>query len=143
MKHARRRIPALSLLALLICPLLAMATAPDERVFPQRTLAIEVDRSTLLNPTHVSYEWTKDGLEIKGRIEKRGDRYGRILGHAEIELLDAQGHLLSSHRGALQYFNPRSKDPDWASFETVIESVPSNAVKLRICHALGSERCPH
>jgi hypothetical protein len=109
---------------------------------PPGTLAIEVDRSSLLVPARVTYEWTDEGLEVKGRIEKSRDRYGRILGHAEIELLDAKGRILSRHSGTLQHFSPRRKDPDWASFRAVIGAVPSDVVQLRICHALGARQCP-
>jgi len=143
MKHALRPIAALSLLALLIGPLCASAESSDEGASPHKTIAIEADQSSPLIPTQVSYEWTAGGLEIKGRIEKRVDHYGPILGHAEIELLDAQGHILSRHRGALEYFEPRREDPDWASFQTIIKTVPSSVVKVRVCHALESQRCPH
>ena len=104
-------------------------------------LEIDLDRSSPLIPTQVTYDWTEDGLEVKGRIEKRPDRYGRILGHAEIELLDVQGRVLSHHRGALQHYNPRRKDPDWASFHIVIADVPFDAAQLRVCHALGARHC--
>lgn len=107
-----------------------------------RTLEIELDRSSLLVPTRVTYEWTDEGLEVKGRIEKSRDRYGRILGHAEIELLDSQGRLLSRHSGTLQHFSPRRKDPDWASFRAAIGAVPPDVAQLRICHALGARQCP-
>lgn len=110
MKHALRRIAALSLLALLIGPLFASANSFDEGASPPKTFAIEADQSSSRIPTHVSYGWTAEGLEIKGRIEKRDDHYDRILGHAEIELLDAQGHVLSHYCGALEDFNPRRKD---------------------------------
>lgn len=108
-----------------------------------RVLEIELDRTSPLIPTQVTYERTKEGLEVKGRIEKRSDRYGRILGHAEIELLDVQGRVVSRSRGALQHYNPRRKDPDWASFHVVVAGVPFNAVQLRICHALGTRHYPH
>jgi len=105
-------------------------------------LDVELDKSAPLVPANVTYEWTQAGLEVSGRIEKSRSHYGRILGHAEIELLDAQGRVLSRHRGALQHFNPRRKDPDWASFHEVVKVVPPETVKLRICHAMGSRSCP-
>lgn len=142
MKHALRGIRALRHLALLTFTVFVTVGASGVASSPPRTFAIELDRSSLLVPTRMTYEWTEEGLEIKGRIEKRRDRYGRILGHAEIELLDAEGRILSRHYGAPQRFSPRRKDPGWASFRTVIETVSSDAVQLRICHALGARRCP-
>jgi hypothetical protein len=142
MKHPPRRIRVSSHLALLAITILATADPTAVASSPYPPLAIEVDRSSLLVPTRVTYEWTEEGLEVKGRIEKKRNRYGRILGHAEIELLDADGRILSWHSGALQRFNPRRQDPDWASFQTVINPVPSDVVRLRICHSLGAGHCP-
>lgn len=137
MCHVNRTLCFLSLLAFAT---FTMAGAAGAASSPTRTLSIEVDESSLLVPTHVTYEWTDEGLEIKGRIEKRRARYGRILGHAEIELLDGKGRILSRHSGSLQRFNPRRKDPDWASFQVLIETVPAGATTLRLRHAIGSWR---
>lgn len=136
----QHRIRAMSHRVLLVLAIFASTGVSAVASATARVLEIELDRSSPLIPTHVTYKWSQEGLEVEGRIEKKFDRYGRILGHAEIELLDAQGRVLSRHRGALQHFNPRRKDPDWASFRTVIRAVPPTATFLRICHALGSRR---
>ncbi len=124
--------------------LLAFAVAAIASAQPPATgtLSIQVRESSLLVPTRVSYEWTDEGLMVEGRIEKTRSRYGRIQGHVEIELLDAEGSLLSRHLAALGYFSPRRKDPDWAFFRALIENVPSKTAGLRICHAVGDRRCP-
>jgi hypothetical protein len=135
----RFRIQSLGPAILLVFAVAAIASAQPPST---GTLSIQVKESSLLVPTRVSYEWTDKGLRVEGRIEKTRSRYGRILGHVEIELLDAQGGLLSRHSAALGHFSPRSKDPDWASFRTLIKTVPSGTEQLRICHAVGDRRCP-
>jgi hypothetical protein len=138
----RHRIQYLRSLTLLALAVSTLVSAPVAASATARTLAVQIEESTLLVPTRVSYQWSGKGLEVEGRIEKSRDRYGRILGHVEIELLDAEGRLLSRHSAALGHFSPRRKDPDWASFRTLIESVPSETAALRICHTVGARRCP-
>ena len=131
-------IHALRFLALLISAVFPTVGICDVTSTPPRTLSVEVVESSLLVPTRVTYEWTEKGLEVKGRIEKSRDRYGRILGHVEIELLDGQGRVLSRHSEALLHFSPRRKDPDWASFRALIATVPPDSVQLRLRHAAGT-----
>jgi hypothetical protein len=138
----RHRIQSLRSLTLLSLTVSAMVSAPAAASATSRTLAVQIVESTPLVPTRVSYQWSGKGLEVEGRIEKRRDRYGRIVGHVEIELMDDQDRLLSRHSAALQRFSPRRKDPDWASFRALIESVPSETAQLRICHSVGARRCP-
>jgi hypothetical protein len=135
----RFRIQGLGLTILLAFAVASIASAQS---FTARTLSIQLRESSLLIPTRVSYEWTDKGLKIEGRIEKTRSRYGRIQGHVEIELLDDEERLLSRHSASLRHFSPRRKDPDWASFRTLIETVPSGTEQLRICHAAGDRRCP-
>jgi hypothetical protein len=131
----RHRIRYLQFLTLLAFVVSAIASAASST---SGTLSIQVEESSLLVPARVSYEWTEKGLKVKGRIEKTRSHYGRILGHAEIELLDARGRVLSRHSGALQGLSPRRKDPDWASFRTLIKTVPADAVTLRVRHITGT-----
>lgn len=137
----QHRIQALSHRLLMVLAIFAARGLSAGASTSARELEMELDRSSPLIPTQVTYERTQNGLKVKGRIEKKFDRYGRILGHAEIELVDIQDRVLACQHGELQHFNPRRKDPDWASFQTVIDTVPPAAVKLRVCHALGPRRC--
>jgi hypothetical protein len=130
----RLRILSLGPATLLAFAVSAIANAGSPT---SRTLSIQVEESSLLVPTRVSCEWTDEGLEIEGRIEKSRSRYGRILGHAEIELLDEKGRILSRRAGSLQRFSPRRKDPDWASFRVLIETIPANAVAIRVRPTTG------
>jgi hypothetical protein len=134
----RYRIRLLQFLTLLVFVVSAIASTTSSASSTSEPLSIQVEESSLLVPTRVSYEWTKKGLKVKGRIAKTRSRYGRILGHAEIELLDAQGRVLVRNAAALQGFSPRRKDPDRASFQALIESVPAGAATLRVRHAKGS-----
>lgn len=124
--------------ALTLFVLLATGAEAGDASSPPRALAIELDESSLITPADVTYRWTTEGLEIERRVVKRRDRYGRILGHVELDLLDASGRILSHHAAALQRFSPRRKDPDWASFRTLIEAVPPGVARLRVRHRVGS-----
>lgn len=94
--------------------------------------------SDMLEPTHLTYEWADGDLIVSGRIEKSHDRYGRILGHVELDLLDNEGKVLAIHSGALTRFSPRRPDPDWASFRTRVEQVPAGVAAIRVRHVIGA-----
>lgn len=131
------RIRVLTQIALLLITLLAASVPSAAQSLPAKSLAIELDRSSSLVPTGVTYRWTERGLEIKGRIEKRRDRYGRILGHVEIDLLNSEGRILARHSDALEHFSPRRQNPKWAFFRTVIKTDSPNAAQIRVRHAVG------
>lgn len=72
-------------------------------------------------------------------MQKRYDYFGRIVGHVNLDLLDADGSLVARHAGALQRFSPSRRNPDWASFYARIEDIPAEVVAIRVEHAVGSQ----
>lgn len=129
----------LALAVLVALPVLAAGSAGPAMV-GSHPLTVTLVEGPRLKPTNVRYVWTADGLEVSGRIEKRYDHRGRILGHVDIDLLDAQGAAVGRHSGSLQHFNPTRKNPDWASFRTLIEDVPADVAAIRVQHAVGARR---
>jgi hypothetical protein len=99
-------------------------------------LSVEVDKSNWLIPTGIQVEHTATGIVVSGRVVKRHERRGRILGHVDIALVDAQGQAVSLHRAALQGFRPSRKNPDWAGFSTHIEPLPAGITGLRVGYGL-------
>ena len=133
-----RHIPLVfTLAALTALPALAAGVVGLPAI-PGDDLTVNLVEGPRLIPADVRYRWINGGLEVSGRIQKRQDHYGRILGHVEIELLDAHGGVVGRHSGALQYFSPRRKDPDWAFFRTPIEPVPPRLAAIRVQHAVGA-----
>lgn len=102
-------------------------------------LSVEIDQPRALVLEKVSSQRTADGIEVSGRVAKRSDHRGRILGHVDITLLDAQGQPLARHVAALQQFSPSRNNPDWAEFSTRIEPVPPGVVGLRITVGLTTD----
>jgi hypothetical protein len=100
-------------------------------------LSVEIDQPRSLILERVSYQRTANGIAVSGRVAKRSDRRGRILGHMDITLVDAQGQPLVQHVATLQQFSPSRKNPDWAGFSTRIEPVPNGVAGLRIGHRVG------
>lgn len=95
-------------------------------------LGIDLDESLPLWLSDVRYQWVGCGLKVGGRVHKPEDRYGRIVGHVEVLVLDGEGRLLLRRSGPLQTHRPRRKDHDWASFHIHIDSVPSGAERIRL-----------
>lgn len=122
---------------LIVLPLIsAAATCTAATADP--SLDVSIDTASRLIPTHVRYAWTERGLELSGRIEKRNNGSRRIIGHVAIDLLDARGRVIGCHSGALQGFSPSRRNPDRASFLTVVTAVPPGLAGIRVRYALGS-----
>lgn len=101
------------------------------------TLRIITEPSGPLVATAVQHAWTDGGLKISGRIEKRSERRGRILGHVEIDLLDAKDAVIATHSTQLQHYVPNRRNPDWANFYTLLQPAPPGLAGIRVRHALG------
>lgn len=128
------RTKMLLLTALLFGIVPGHADTPPVGALP---LTIKIDQPSHLLLEKVTYRRTANGIEVSGHVAKQGERRGRILGHVDIRLLDAQGQTLAEHEAALQQFSPSRKNPDWASFATRIEPLPTGVVSLQIGHRVG------
>jgi hypothetical protein len=102
------------------------------------SLPIRLDQGPRLTLSEVTATRTNGELLVSGRVEKRFDQRGRILGHVDLDLVDASGNLVARHVGALSYFSPARHNPDYAEFEAVIEGVPDNVAAIRVRHTVGS-----
>jgi hypothetical protein len=109
----------------------------DTQAEDTQPLSVEIDQPRSLVLEKISYQRTANGIEVSGRVAKRSDHRGRILGHVDITLLDAQGQPLARHVATLQQFSPSRKNPDWARFSTRIEPLPTGVAGLRLGHSVG------
>jgi hypothetical protein len=69
-------------------------------------LSVEIDQPRSLVLEKVSSQRTANGIEVSGRVAKRSDHRGHILGHVDITLVDTQGQPLARHVAALEQFSP-------------------------------------
>lgn len=122
-------------LIMLSAPAAANSRPPLSEGQDLRITAVEGPR---LVPTHLSYVWSAEGLKVQGRVAKSNDYRGRILGHVEVDLLDAQGAVVARHSGGLHRFSPHPKNPDWADFQVLIRVVPADVVAIRVAHGVGT-----
>ena len=75
-----------------------LGTAPRHANTPtggEQSLSIQLDQPRSLLLERVAYRRTANGIEVSGRVAKRGERRGRILGHVNITLMDALGQTLA------------------------------------------------
>ncbi len=133
-------MPSPTIKRLLLAALLATAALPAlaHKASHAIPLTFTADTSGSLAPTRLQHDWTADGLKISGRIEKQHIRRGRILGHVELELLDAEGQVLGRHTGSMHHFSPSRRNPDFAAFTATIEQVPDSVTTVRVYHQIGT-----
>lgn len=100
-------------------------------------LSIQVDGSIRLIPTQIQYRATQTGITVSGWVVKQAERRGRIRGHVDITLVDAQGRPVAEYQAAFRRFSPSRKNPDRASFSTHIEPLDAGVTGLRVRYDAG------
>ncbi|MGB5835092.1 MAG: hypothetical protein WBG92_24335 [Thiohalocapsa sp.] len=130
-----------------LCIILLIILAASPSVFARPTgkdsaWSIDLDGSARLTPAEVTYHREDGTVEVDGRIEKRRDYYGRIAGHVDIELLNADGLVLRRCSSTLRTFSPSRRNPRWASFHKHVKNVPAGVVQIRVTHRVGALKAP-
>lgn len=99
---------------------------------------VVIDAGHDLTPAGIQVVSYDGALDVSGRIEKRYDHRGRIRGHVDVQLLDADGRVLAGRSTALTHFSPSRKDPHHAYFDLHLDQVPPEATAVRVSHRVGS-----
>ncbi|MCF7991205.1 MAG: hypothetical protein K9M02_12245 [Thiohalocapsa sp.] len=126
--HFRGALPATLLVGLCLAGAHAHAAG---------RLVLETEPSPTIAPEAVEYRWSDGALEVSGRVAKQQIRHGRIHGHVDIELLDADGNVLERRSAALTRHLPNRRDPRRASFDKTIDNVPEAVAGIRVSHRVG------
>lgn len=122
--------------ALLLAATLGVAFAAD--AVAGDAIDVVVDSGHDLTPAGIEIVRDNGALDVSGRIEKRYDHRGRIRGHVDVQLLDADGRVLAGQSTALTHFSPSRKDPHHAYFQLHLDQVPPEATAVRVSHRVGS-----
>jgi hypothetical protein len=121
--------------ALLLAATLGVAVAAD--AFAGDAIDIVIDAGHDLTPAGIEIVRDNGALDVSGRIEKRYERRGRIQGHVDVQLLDADGRVLVGRSTALTHFSPSRKDPHHAYFQMRLDQVPADVAAVRVSHRVG------
>jgi hypothetical protein len=122
--------------ALLLAAVLGVAFAAD--AVAGDAIDVIIDAGHDLTPAGIQVVPDNGALDVSGRIEKRYDHRGRIRGHVDVQLLDADGRVLAGRSTALTHFSPSRKDPHHAYFQLHLDQVPPAAVAVRVSHRVGA-----
>ena len=138
LKMLTRPTRTLLLALALAAPLCAGAAAgPVPGAIPGEPIQVIIESGNGLTPAGISAKRQNGALEVSGRVEKRYDRRGRIRGHVDVQLLDAQGKVLAERSTALIHLMPSRRNPDYATFLLRLEDVPGEAAAVRVSHREG------
>jgi hypothetical protein len=118
----------------LLALLIALAPA---LVVAQPDLTLDLDQTRLLIPVDVRFERMGNGVLIEGTMVKRAERRGRLLGHAHVQVLSAEGQVLTAREAPLTNFRPSARNPDQGDFTARIDPLPAGSRVLRIEYDAG------
>lgn len=88
-----RTLMAAVVFSCLVTPLTGFA---HEAVDPLHSIPIETVDSRLAYPTEIHVAVTDQGVEVEGKIKRKGHKSMSLRGHVDVELLDSIGRVLES-----------------------------------------------
>lgn len=108
-----------------------------EPVDPLHPIAVETIGSRLAYPTQVHVQETATGLEVIGKLKRKGHKSKTIRGHVDVELLDSAGQVLENKKASM---SPRIGSPKHdhdRNFSVVLALPEGGEFSVRISHNIG------
>ena len=119
--------------------ILFAATALPAQAAAEAGLTIVTENSIRAHPAEITYSVIRDRFEVQGVVRSRFHN-GRILGHVDVALVDANGAVLESGRSELQKIHHANKHHQHRlDFKVLFNKLPADATTLRVRHHIGAE----
>lgn len=111
-----------------------------EPVDPAHAIAFETVDSRLAYPTEIHVQETEQGVEVKGKLKRKGHKNRMLRGHVDVELVDTDGQVLESKKVS---FSPRSgsaKHDHTRDFSVVLPLPDVKEYSVRVSHSIGGDK---
>ena len=132
-KHIRKFVFG-AVFSLLVTPLTGLAHESNDPLHP---IPVETVDSRLAYPTNVHVQVTDAGLEIKGKLKRKGHNNKTLRGHVDVEVIDSVGKVLESKKASISSRKGSSKHDHDRDFSVVLETPESEEYSVRVSHAMG------
>lgn len=133
MKH---QFAVTSLLVFSLCA--PLASTAHEAVDPLHATPVEIVESRLATPKEIHVQETDQGVKVEGILQRRGHLSIKIRGHVDVELLDANGQVLSRATTVVAPQSGSAEHDHSRRFSALLPK-PSAAYKVRVVHGLDED----
>ena len=131
-KHIRKFVFG-AVFSLIVMPMTGLAHEPTDPLHP---VAVETI-GTRFYPTQVHVQQTDEGIEIKGKLKRKGHNNRTLRGHVEVEVIDTEGKVLESKKVSISPRKGASKHDHYRKFSIVLALPESDGFSVRVSHSMG------
>jgi len=133
------RIRTLMTAAVFSCLVTPFTGFAHEPVDSMHAIPVETVDSSMARPSGVHVQVTDQGVEVKGKIKRKGHRNMTLRGHVDVELLDSIGRVLASETQALRTRSGSAKHDHDRDFSVVLPLPDVKEYSVRVSHSLGGD----
>ena len=120
----------------LVTPLTGFAHEPAD---PMHGIPIEMVDSRLAKPTEIHVQVTDQGVEVKGKLKRKGHKNLSLRGHVDVELLDTVGRVLKSEKLSILHRSGQAKRDYGRDFSIVLPLPEEEEYSVRVRHNVGMD----
>ena len=132
-KHIRKFVLG-AVFSLFVTPITGVA---HESADPLHPVPVETVDSRLAYPTKVHVQVTDAGLEINGKLKRKGHNNKTLRGHVDVEVISSAGKVLESKKVSISSRKGSSKHDHDRDFSVVLATPESEEYSVRVSHAVG------
>ena len=119
------------------CLLAPWGVSAHEPVDHTHATPIEVAGTRLAYPTKVHVQETDAGLEVKGKLKRKGHNNKALRGHVDVELIGSEGQVLESRKISISARTGSSKHDHDRDFSVVLSLPETQEYSVRVTHSMG------
>ncbi len=121
----------------LVTPLTGFA---HEAVDTLHAIPVETVSSRLASPTEIHVQVTDQGVEVKGKLKRKGHKNQSLRGHVDVELLDTIGRIIERKKQVLRSGGGSAKYDHSRYFSVVLPLPKTKEFSVRVRHSTGGDK---
>jgi len=122
---------------LVVCLLAPWGVNAHDPVDSMHAIPVETVGTSLAYPTQVHVQETDEGLEVKGKLKRKGHKNKTLRGHVDVELVDSNGQVLESKKVSISPRTGSSKHDHDRDFSAVLALPEAQEYSVRVTHSVG------
>ena len=121
------------------CIVMPMTVSAHESVDTLHSIPIETVGSRLAYPTETHVQVTDQGVEVKGKLKRKGHKNQSLRGHVDVELLDTIGNIVESKKQVVRSRGASAKHDHSRGFSVVLPLPETKEFSVRVRHRIGGD----
>ena len=119
------------------CIVTPMTVSAHEAVDPLHSTPVETVGSRLAYPTQIHVQVVDEGVEVKGKLKRKGHKSLSLRGHVDVELLDSIGRVLASEKLSISPRSGPAKHDHDRDFSLILPLPQEKEYSVRVRHSIG------